>query len=191
METKEIKQPTVSTPVDLVQQITDTTPLIKLNKLTTSNTNVPTHTPSGFQDQFYFQGSTLWVYMSGTWVSVGGSVQVANGYAQAPSTTSNQTVTVGFRPKLIKITVGFTDGSYSGESVGSATSTTTEQCVYSYWNGSKIVFDHTESFIIVAPCDTGGSYKCVATLDSISDTGFTLYFGDVTVRPTYHWEAIG
>lgn len=73
METKpeEIKVNTPSTSPDLIQQISDTTPLIKLNKLTVENTNVPTHTPASFQDQFYFQsGNILWVYMSGTWVKI-------------------------------------------------------------------------------------------------------------------------
>jgi hypothetical protein len=189
----EIKQPIETTSPDLIQQVTDTTPIIKLRKLTQSNTDAPTHTPKGFQDQFYFQGSTLWVYMSGTWVQVGGS-NVYIGNDTAPASNILVEYTCGFKPKLVMITAVFNNNStYNSSSNGEATATNVGQCSLNYRTtsyGGGFANLYSTSWVLEIR-DTSDSTGSCAKLDSFTDTGFKLQWYNTTVRPTILYKAIG
>lgn len=140
-----------------------------------------------------YDGTNYYKYLriNNTWIEVGGSVKIAIGTAQAPASTGTVVVSVGFRPKIIRINTAMTTASYTGASWGRATTASDNSAIYSYYDGFTVSFDWTSSFIIAAPNDTGGSSKCAANLSAIGETSFTLNFQDVTARPYYHWEAVG
>ena len=75
METKPTDttiKPETTTAPDPITPTIQATFLDKFRALTQENTNAPTYTPKSFQEQFYFQkGNILWIYMSGTWVTLG------------------------------------------------------------------------------------------------------------------------
>jgi len=171
---------------DLIQQVIDTTPLIKLQKLTTQNTNAPTHTPSSFQEQFYFQtGGILWVYMSGTWVQTGGG-QFKNGQVAVPSSGNSTVITgIGFRPKLIKATATYNNATSLGTmSVGSYDGTTHK---YNYVSGA--LSGSGVDFLIYMWDGTNTATRC--TVSALSDDGFTIASPNNSVATTITYECFG
>ena len=192
-DTTDIKQETqsvsTSDPIDATIQQTF---LDKFRALTQENTNVPTYTPKSFQEQFYFQvGDILWVYMSGTWVQVGGGgIQTKNGSGTSPASPGTQQITCGFQPKFIRMILGSNIATSHCICIGS-TDGTTEQSISKYAYGTN-TYDSIEfSSVIANVYKNDGSSYVYANISSITSTGFVINWQTTGIQVTYQYEIYG
>lgn len=196
-QTKEIKQDGVDTSDNILsnQELTDInnkTQLDKLRFLTVTNSGVPTYTPQSFQEQFYFQDTgAFWVYMGDSWVAVSGGTLTKVGTTTSPSSNGTQVITVGFRPKLIRILASVNTTGTHAQSFGTATNTTDDQatCIFHYSTNTYMSTDF--STVIVDVRDETNTSVAYGHISDIDSTTFTIDWSTTTKVASLQWEAIG
>lgn len=130
---------------------------------------------------FYDFKNNVWTITSGNKFSSG------FGSKTAGSGNSDESITTGFQPSMIKITA-LPSGNNSSFSFGTRYSVYSK-CLYKYKNGSGNFVAGTDSNYVILVWDDGLNNNTEATFVSFDTNGFTInwYADDVSI--VYLWEA--
>ena len=120
-----------------------------------------------------------------------GGGSFASGYATRTtgSGSGEETITIGFAPKLIKITA-IGDATTDGQSWGQWNSDG-DNCLYSYLDGSNITKRDNQAGLILFVWDAGKSSVSSAEISSTTSTSFVIDWLAVNHTVLYLWEAFG
>lgn len=151
---------------------------------------VPTHTPKTFWDSIKIALGSLFVYdyKNNKWLSGGSQYYIGSG--TSPASTGTETIDCGFMPKLIKITAQANIAGTNSISHGSASTTSNERCITSWSTGSAYGTDSSSGYIVNLLNNSGNSV-CVASISSITSTGFVINWENTTIQGAYQFEAYG
>lgn len=158
------------------------------NKVRTSVSSAPTYTPKTFLKQFQFYNGNLYVYIDGSWTTIGASY--ATGNFTFSGSTGNQAITgVGFTPKMIKIDTQTTTND-GGRSWGAYTTSEGNFCIYNQYVSSVWENFKTTSYSITAT-ESGGSNQSTGKVISLDSDGFTLDWITANAQCYINWYAFG
>lgn len=153
---------------------------------------VPTFTPKTFYDSVKIYNGIFYIfnYKTNTWVNTSSSFAIGTG--TSPASNGAQEITVGFRPKLIKIISRLNTATTRSQCFGSATSTSVNQntCVY-HFGANAFENSASDTSFIVNLLDTSGNTASCGVISAISDTSFTINWTNTTEQCNYSYEVFG
>jgi len=164
----------------------------KLYEILSKKSNLlaaPTHTAKDFPGQFAFFGNNLYVNVEGTWYMVNGGKYAIGTKNINSGGTGNETLTVGFTTKFLKIT-SFAAGANGATCEGWGTSASSYNCFRRYLDSGNWTSTNSDSFIIWV-VDGGAANPTKAIISSITATTVVLEVTDAGTDVAFKWEAFG
>lgn len=142
--------------------------------------------------------NTLETYNGSAW-ETNISTKTAVGTFASPASTGNLAVTgLGFKPKMVKFTVGLTSATSSFMVMGGGAMTSTSQYAYAWGARNSLNGRHTRAAsttqcLALLNISAGDvvSDGYVAQYVSMDSGGFTVNFTTTATGATIYWEAIG
>ena len=151
----------------------------------------PSETPKNYLEQIQLYNDDLYLFVDKDtrWKPIGVSKCATGRTSRSTGEgTGTQKISIGFRPKLIKITaVG--DGNNSGMSWGTYTLSASNGCLAKNYDGTNWI-SNSYSYIIYV-WNSGGTSNGQASISSIDDTSFTLNWTQMAMTTNFIWEAYG